>query len=148
MDPHPGLSVFVSSRDREVHALFSSWWQIALVVDPRRRAVSAVSACATATSVRAQACSSTVTRGPRSAARLRTAWTWDTAEAPGKSWPEPWDEEVSPVTSPYHVGGDGFSFRKHRFASLGGDNPHIGRTTCSAPSHAPSDAHAQPRAHQ
>lgn len=34
---HPGLGVFVSSYDVEVHRQFHSWWQTALVVDPRSR---------------------------------------------------------------------------------------------------------------
>ncbi len=34
---HPGLGVFVSGQDRQVHQQFLSWWQTALVVDPVAR---------------------------------------------------------------------------------------------------------------
>ena len=33
---HPGLGVFVSSHDQQVHKQFHSWWQVAIVVDPKK----------------------------------------------------------------------------------------------------------------
>ncbi len=103
---HPGLSVFVSSRDREVHALFSSWWQIALVVDPKAGSFG----CFRVRDGDLRPCAGVFLygdEGPPERGALAYRVDMDTAEAPGKSWPEPWDEEVSPVTSPDHAGGDG-----------------------------------------
>ncbi len=36
---HPGMGVFVSDYDQDVHKAFHSWWQVALVIDPKRKDV-------------------------------------------------------------------------------------------------------------